>query len=99
TWGHRNPLGLVFGPNGRLYESEHGPSSDDEINLIEGGRNYGWPNIAGYRDDKSYSYANFSASKDPACGDLPPGNTVPPSVPTQTESAWNDPRFAPPLRT
>jgi PQQ-dependent dehydrogenase (s-GDH family) len=97
--GHRNPLGLVVGPNGLLYESEHGPSTDDEINLIESGRNYGWPNVAGYRDTKSYVYANWSASKDPACRDLPPGNDVPPSVPTQSESAWNDPRFAPPLRT
>jgi PQQ-dependent dehydrogenase (s-GDH family) len=99
SYGHRNPLGLVFGPNGLLYESEHGPSTDDEVNLIESGRNYGWPNVAGYRDDKSYVYANWSASKDPACQDLPPGNAVPASVPTQNESAWNAPRFAPPLRT
>jgi PQQ-dependent dehydrogenase (s-GDH family) len=99
SYGHRNPLGLVFGPNGFLYESEHGPSTDDEVNLIESGRNYGWPNVAGYSDDKSYVYANWSASKGPACRDLPPGNAVPASVPTQNESAWNDPRFAPPLRT
>src|SRR4029450_7954429 len=93
------PLGLVFGPNGFLYESEHGPSTDDEVNLIESGRNYGQTKNAGYRDDKSYGYANWSASKGPACRDLPPGNAVPASVPTQNESAWNDPRFAPPLRT
>jgi PQQ-dependent dehydrogenase (s-GDH family) len=99
SYGHRNPLGLVFGPNGFLYESEHGPSTDDEVNLIESGRNYGWPNVAGYRDDKSYVYANWSASKGPACRDLPAGNAVPASVPTQNESAWNDARFAPPLRT
>jgi PQQ-dependent dehydrogenase (s-GDH family) len=99
SYGHRNPLGLVFGPNGLLYESEHGPSTDDEVNLIESGRNYGWPNVAGYRDDKSYAYANWSAAKDPTCRDLPPGTAVPASVPTQSESAWNDPRFAPPLRT
>ena len=43
SYGHRNPLGLVVGPGGRLYESEHGPETDDEVNLIEGGRNYGWP--------------------------------------------------------
>ena len=81
-YGHRNPLGLVFGPNGLLYESEHGPSTDDEVNLIESGRNFGWPNVAGYRDDKSCAHANWSASKGPACRDLPPGNTVPASVPT-----------------
>jgi PQQ-dependent dehydrogenase (s-GDH family) len=102
TWGHRNPLGLVVGPNGRIYESEHGPSSDDEVNLIEGGRNYGWPNVAGYRDDKSYVYANFSKSSPQPCESLGRGagnGPIPPSVPTQKETAWNDPRFMPPLRT
>ncbi|MBF9238518.1 PQQ-dependent sugar dehydrogenase [Hymenobacter sp. BT683] len=47
TLGHRNPQGLVRLPDGRLYSSEHGPSSDDEINKIEVGRNYGWPNVHG----------------------------------------------------
>lgn len=102
SWGHRNPLGLVFGPNGRLYESEHGPSSDDEVNLIEGGRNYGWPNVAGYRDDKSYVYANFSKSSPAPCaslGRVGGAGPIPSSVPQRKETAWNDPRFMPPLRT
>ncbi|WP_081867770.1 PQQ-dependent sugar dehydrogenase [Hymenobacter sp. IS2118] len=47
TLGHRNPQGLVRLPDGRLYSSEHGPSTDDEINKIEPGRNYGWPNVEG----------------------------------------------------
>ena len=99
--GHRNPLGLAFGPTGRLYESEHGPSSDDEVNLIESGRNYGWPNVAGRKDDKAYTYANWSASSPVQCASLPPGggNTIPPSVPQQKESAWTDPQFMPPLQT
>jgi len=46
TYGHRNPQGLVFA-NNILYSSEHGPSSDDEINIIEKGRNYGWPKVEG----------------------------------------------------
>ena len=53
TYGHRNPQGLVWGNvNGldRLYSSEHGPYSDDEINVIEVGRNYGWPQVSGYCD-------------------------------------------------
>jgi len=102
SWGHRNPLGLVFGPNGRLYESEHGPSSDDEVNLIEGGRNYGWPNVAGYRDDKAYVYANYSKSSPTPCaalGRVGGAGPIPSSVPQQKETAWNDPRFMPPLRT
>jgi glucose/arabinose dehydrogenase len=48
TFGHRNPQGLVQLPNGRLFSSEHGPNNDDEINLIEAGRNYGWPNVEGF---------------------------------------------------
>lgn len=48
TWGHRNPQGLVISPSGIMYSSEHGPSSDDELNIIEKGRNYGWPNVMGF---------------------------------------------------
>lgn len=44
--GHRNPYGLVFASDGRLFESEMGPAGGDEFNLIEGGRNYGWPNVS-----------------------------------------------------
>jgi PQQ-dependent dehydrogenase (s-GDH family) len=99
SYGHRNPLGLVVGSKGEIYESEHGPNTDDEVNLIEGGRNYGWPNVAGYRDNKTYVYANWSASKPAPCSTLPPGNAVPGSVPTQPETAWNNERFTPPLRT
>jgi PQQ-dependent dehydrogenase (s-GDH family) len=99
TVGHRNPLGLAFGPDGRLYESEHGPSSDDEANLLEAGRNYGWPNVAGYKDDKAYVYANWSASKPTPCASLPPGGAIPASVPQQTESTFTSPQFTPPLRT
>ena len=46
SWGHRNPQGLVFA-NNKLYSSEHGPNNDDEINIIEIGRNYGWPDVEG----------------------------------------------------
>jgi len=49
TWtsGHRNPYGLAFAPDGRLWEVEHGPRGGDELNLIEPGKNYGWP-LVGY---------------------------------------------------
>ena len=45
TWsmGHRTPYGLAFGPDGRLWEMEHGPRGGDALNLIEPGKNYGWP--------------------------------------------------------
>jgi glucose/arabinose dehydrogenase len=43
--GHRNPQGLVMGPDGTLWELEHGPQGGDEVNLVQRGRNYGWPVI------------------------------------------------------
>jgi glucose/arabinose dehydrogenase len=48
TWttGHRTPYGLAFGPDGRLWEAEHGPRGGDELNLIEPGKNYGWPLVS-----------------------------------------------------
>src|SRR5262249_994425 len=51
SYGHRNPQGLVFGLNGALYSSEHGEKTDDEINFIEPGMNYGWPYDLGFRDN------------------------------------------------
>ncbi len=43
TMGHRTPYGLAFSPTGELWEVEHGPRGGDELNLIEKGKNYGWP--------------------------------------------------------
>ncbi len=47
SWGHRNAQGLAYA-NGILYSSEHGPSTDDELNIIHMGRNYGWPTVTGF---------------------------------------------------
>jgi glucose/arabinose dehydrogenase len=49
TWsyGHRNPQGLAFDSQGRLWEQEFGDGSEDETNLIEKGGNYGWPDCEG----------------------------------------------------
>jgi len=51
TWGHRNPQGLTWDSQGRLWATEHGRSGVrsgyDELNLIERGKNYGWPVIQG----------------------------------------------------
>jgi glucose/arabinose dehydrogenase len=48
TFGHRNPQGFDWHPaTGDLWASEHGASGNDEINLIQSGLNYGWPNIQG----------------------------------------------------
>ena len=65
TLGHRNAQGLVFA-NNRLYSSEHGPSNDDEINIIEKGRNYGWPTVQGFCDGGSeQSFCTTNNVKEP----------------------------------
>jgi glucose/arabinose dehydrogenase len=45
SYGHRNMQGLVVMEDGRIFEHEHGPRGGDEFNLIEPGKNYGWPAI------------------------------------------------------
>lgn len=70
SFGHRNPQGLVFErdeynamvPSGRLYESEQGPASDDEVNIINSGRNYGWPRVAGMYDNGWYKYYRWEGN-------------------------------------
>ena len=100
TYGHRNPQGLGFGPSGLLYSSEHGPGTDDELNLIAAGSNYGWPHIAGYRDNRGYVYSNWSQSKGVPCATLKfeEYGAIPASVPRQREDEWKG-TFVPPLRT
>lgn len=99
SYGHRNPQGLVFDAAGRLFAAEHGPSTDDEVNRIEAGGSYGWPEVAGRRDNRAYVYANWSASSPARCRDLPNTRQPPASVPTQTETDWTHPDFKPPLAT
>jgi glucose/arabinose dehydrogenase len=46
SYGHRNPQGLAIHPEtGQVYSTEHGPKGGDELNLIEPGKNYGWPEV------------------------------------------------------
>lgn len=99
SYGHRNAVGLAFGPGGKLYASEQGPKTDDELNLIAAGGNYGWPHVAGYRDDNEYVYANWSAAMPETCDSLTFDDfTLPESVPQQPESAWSE-SYVTPLRT
>ncbi len=47
SYGHRNPQGIAFdAETSRLWLIEHGPRGGDEINLIEAGKNYGWPIVS-----------------------------------------------------
>lgn len=98
TYGHRNMEGLDFGPDGTLYASEHGPKTDDEINILTPGSNYGWPNVAGFKDDKAYEYARWADASTP-CSQLTFSDIViDPSVPREPESAYKVP-FVPPIAT
>ena len=49
--GHRNAQGLMLHPNGKVYSTEHGPNNNDEFQIIEAGRNYGWPSVQGFCDN------------------------------------------------
>ena len=51
--GHRNVQGLLLHPNGKIYMSEHGASTDDEFQIAEMGKNYGWPNVEGFCNSSS----------------------------------------------
>ena len=99
AYGFRNAQGLAFGDGGRLYATDHGPKTDDEVNLVEPSMNYGWPRVAGYQDDKAYVYANWSAAG-AACQSLTFSDfEIPDAVPTERESDFAHPDFVPPLRT
>ncbi|WP_067169719.1 PQQ-dependent sugar dehydrogenase [Microtetraspora niveoalba] len=47
TYGHRNVQGMTWGPEGHMFATEFGQNTYDEINLIEKGHNYGWPEVEG----------------------------------------------------
>lgn len=98
TYGHRNMQGIAFGPDGTLYASEQGPKTDDEVNILAAGGNYGWPHVAGYQDDQAYQYARWAESS-AGCENIAFSDiTIDPSVPREDETAWAGP-FTPPVAT
>ncbi|MBL8176251.1 MAG: PQQ-dependent sugar dehydrogenase [Bryobacterales bacterium] len=98
TYGHRNPQGLDFAPDGTLYSNEHGPKTDDEVNILKRGGNYGWPHVAGVRDGKAYQYARWAEASTP-CSQLKFSDLeIHAAVPREPETAFRKP-FVPPIAT
>ncbi|HEV2771785.1 MAG TPA: PQQ-dependent sugar dehydrogenase [Thermoleophilaceae bacterium] len=65
TLGHRNGQGLDWQPgSGRLFETEHGPVGFDEINILEQGDNYGWPEAIGGEQERSGFHAPIAIYED-----------------------------------
>jgi aldose sugar dehydrogenase len=80
TYGHRNPQGLlVDAESGRVYLHEHGPMGGDELNIIEPGKNYGWP-VATYGLD--YSGARISPFEERPGMEIPIEYWVPSIAPS-----------------
>ena len=64
SYGHRNPQGLVMA-NNILYASEHGPDTEDEVNIIEKGRNYGWPEVKGPCNGSEVDFCTTNNVREP----------------------------------
>lgn len=105
TYGHRNPQGLTFEkkanlplevlPGGKLYESEQGPATNDEINIIDGTKNnYGWPRVAGKKDNNWYRYYQWSNG---SCGSYGGECSSNQTASPLTESTFTDPKLTDPI--
>ncbi|MER1957939.1 MAG: PQQ-dependent sugar dehydrogenase [Solibacillus sp.] len=64
SYGHRNPQGLAWTPEGVMYATEHGQSANDEVNEIKPGENYGWPDIEGAEKQDGLLTPLFTSGKD-----------------------------------
>jgi glucose/arabinose dehydrogenase len=69
TWsyGHRNVEGLALDAAGRLWATEFGDKSTDELNLLRRGGNYGWPGVEGRSDDRRYTSPRATWSPTSSC--------------------------------
>ncbi|QNP75407.1 PQQ-dependent sugar dehydrogenase [Streptomyces roseirectus] len=96
AYGMRNPNGMDFRGE-ELFTAENGPLTDDELNRVEKGANYGWPNVAGYKDDKAYVYSDWAKAKG-GCQKVtftPNPGEAPAQVPTTRERDFTKDMKAP----
>lgn len=101
--GHRNPQGIVaergagnlIVPNGIIYSSEQGPATNDEVNIIIGGRNYGWPRIAGKKDNNWYRY--YQWSNNGSCSSYPGECSGTQTTSGLQENSFNSPIYSDPV--
>ena len=54
TYGHRNPTGFAWDQSGIMYATDFGPTKNDEINIINAGSNYGWPDVQCFSDNEKF---------------------------------------------
>ncbi|MGK9045299.1 PQQ-dependent sugar dehydrogenase [Mammaliicoccus vitulinus] len=64
SYGHRNPQGMVWTKDNKMYASEHGNQANDEINEMTKGKNYGWPEIEGDEEKASMETPLFTSGSD-----------------------------------
>jgi aldose sugar dehydrogenase len=89
TLGHRDPLGLAIHPSGAVLAAEHGPNGGDEVNLLQSGRNYGWPNFT-----FGHGYDGAPLSQSPVgAGIEPPLVVWNPSIGPSGLMVYNGDRF------
>ena len=101
TYGLRNAQGIAVGPDGNsLYISEHGDKSDDEVNRLQSGGNYGWPYVAGHNDEQSaYQYVNWSSAENCEALEFSNIGTSPAELRVVNESDFEAENFVPPVAT
>ena len=88
SYGHRNPQAILFDSvSGIVYEHEHGPRGDDELNLIEPGKNYGWPVITHGRD---YNFAGVTPYTEYPGMEQPLVDWTPSIAPAGMAIYWGD---------